>query len=297
MNRNVLIDLEVFAAVARHRSFRKAALERGVSPALMSQTVRKLEDELGVELLRRTTRSVALTTAGEQLLQPVAPALDEIRGAIESVNAHRGTPIGRLRINAPAPIAQFLLAPLVAEFLRLHPQIEMELVAESAKIDIVQSGFDAGVRYADDLQQDVVAVPIGRPQRYAVVASPEHLRQHGPLKHPSDLARHPRIRQRFQSGGLLEWVFRKKGRTITVIPVGPITGNDALIVVNAALASAGVAYVQEDYVRREIEAGLLQRLLDDWSPGFGQPYLYFPRQRHVPAALRAFIDFVRLHRR
>lgn len=297
MNRNALVDLEVFAVVARHRSFRKAALERGVSPALISQTVRRLEDELGVELLRRTTRSVALTTAGEQLLQPVAPALDEIRGAIERVNAHRGTPIGRLRINAPAPIAQFLLAPLVAEFVRLHPQIEMELIAESAKIDIVQSGFDAGVRYADDLQQDVIAVPIGRAQRYAVVASPGHLMQHAPLKHPSDLAKHPCIRVRFQSGGLLEWVFRKKGRTMTVSPVGAITVNDALIAVNAAVAGAGVAYVQEDYVRREIEAGRLQRLLDDWSPGFGQPYLYFSRQRHVPAALRAFIDFVRAHRR
>jgi DNA-binding transcriptional LysR family regulator len=297
MNRNVLIDLEIFAAVARHRSFRKAALERGVSPALMSQTVRRLEDELGVELLRRTTRSVALTTAGEQLLQPVAPALDEIRGAIESVNAHRGTPMGRLRVNAPAPIAQFLLAPLVAEFVRLHPQIEMELVAESAKIDIVQSGFDAGVRYAEDLQQDVVAVPIGRPQRYAVVASPEYLRQHPPLKGPADLARHPCIRKRFQGGGLLEWVFRKKGRTVTVTPTGPITVNDSLIAVNAAVAGAGIAYVYEHYALREIEAGLLQRLLEDWSPGLGQPFLYFPRQRHVPAALRAFIDFVRLHRR
>jgi DNA-binding transcriptional LysR family regulator len=295
MSKSVIPDLEVFAAVARHRSFRRAALERGVSPALISQTVRRLEEELGVELLRRTTRSVALTTAGEQLLLPVAPALDEIRGAVERINAHRETPIGRLRINAPAPVAQFVLAPLLAGFLRSCPQVEMEVVAEAAKIDIVQGGFDAGVRFDDDLQQDAVAVPIGPPQRYAVVASPGYLAQHDAPRAPAELGRHACIRRRFQGGGLFEWVFRKRGRTVTVNPQGPLTVNDALIAVHAAVAGAGVAYVHEQYALRELEAGTLVRLLEDWSPGLGQPFLYFPRQRHVPAALRAFIDFARVH--
>jgi DNA-binding transcriptional LysR family regulator len=296
MSRTVLTDLEAFAAVARHRSFRGAAQERGVSPALMSQIVRRLETELGVELLRRTTRSVALTAAGEQLLEPVAPALDRIRGAVEQVNAHRGTPIGRLRINAPAPVAQFLLAPLVAEFLQQHPQIEMELVAEAAKIDIVQSGYDAGVRFEGDLQQDSVAVPIGPPQRYAVVASPGYLSHRPAPDTPAELNEHPCIRRRFQGAGFLEWVFRRKGRTVRLNPDGPLTVNDAQIAVNAAVAGVGIAYVNQHYALREIESGALVRLLEDWSPGLGQPFLYFPRQRHVPAALRAFIDFARVRR-
>lgn len=296
MNRTVLSDLEVFAAVAGHRSFRRTALERGVSPALISQTVRRLEGELGVELFRRTTRSVALTPAGEQLLQPLAPALEEIRAAVEHINVHRSSPMGRLRINAPAPIAQFLLAPLVAAFQRENPQVEMEIVAQAAKIDIVQEGFDAGVRFDDDLQQDAVAVPIGPPQRYAVVVAPSYLQQHGAPKTPAALAQHLCIRRRFQGGGLFEWVFRKKGREVRVNPEGPLTVNDAVIAVQAAVAGAGIAYVHEQYARREVEAGTLVRLLEDWSPGLGQPFLYFPRQRHVPAALRAFIDFARVRR-
>jgi DNA-binding transcriptional LysR family regulator len=296
MPKTALSDLEAFAAIAHHRSFRRAALERGVSPALMSQTVRRLEEQLGVELMRRTTRSVALTAAGEQLLQPVAPALEQIRGAVERVNAHRGSPIGHLRINAPAPIAQFLLAPLVAEFLHTHPQVEMEICAEAAKIDIVQAGFDAGVRFDDDLQQDVVAVPIGPPQRYAVVASRAYLRQHPAPTTPADLDGHACIRRRFQGGGIFEWVFRKKGRTVRLSPQGPLTVNDALIAVNAAVAGVGIAYVHEHYALREIESRALVRLLEDWSPGLGQPFLYFPRQRHMTAALRAFIDFAKVRR-
>lgn len=296
MQRTLLADLEVFAAVARQRSFRGTAQQLGVSPALVSQTVRRLEQELGVELFRRTTRSVALTVAGEQLLGPLAPALADIGAAVEQVNRHRSVPMGRLRINAPAPVAQFLLAPLVAEFQRSHPQIDMEIVAESAKIDIVKEGFDAGVRFDDDLQQDAVAVAIGPPQRYAVVAAPRYLSQRGAPRTPAALKQHACIRRRFQGGGLFEWVFRKKGRQVRVNPEGPLTVNDAVIAVQAAAAGAGIAYVNEHYVRREVEAGALVRLLEDWSPGLGQPFLYFPKQRHVPAALRAFVDFARVHR-
>jgi len=296
MLRTLLTDLEVFAAVARHRSFRRTAQQLGVSPALVSQTVRRLEQQLGVELFRRTTRSVALSPAGEQLLHPLAPALEEIGTAVEQVNMHRSVPMGRLRINAPAPIAQFLLAPLVADFQRSHPQVEMEIVAEAAKIDIVKEGFDAGVRFDDDLQQDAIAVAIGPPQRYAVVASPQYLRQHGAPRSPAALKQHPCIRRRFQGGSLFEWVFRRKGRQVRVSPEGSLTVNDALIAVHAAVAGAGIAYVNEHYVRREVEAGTLVRLLEDWSPGLGQPFLYFPKQRHVPAALRAFVDFARVRR-
>lgn len=293
MGKPALADLDALAAVARHRSFRRAALERGVSPALLSQTVRRLEEQLGLVLLRRTTRSVAPTAAGEQLLQQLNPALAQIRDAVDRVNLHRGSPMGLLRINAPAPIAQFLLAPLAADFLRTHPQVEMEITADAAKIDIVQSGFDAGVRFEGDLDQDVVAVPIGPPQRYAVVAAPDYLANVPPPRVPADLADHACIRRRFQGGSLFTWSFRKRGETVRVDPGGPLTVNDAQIAVNAAMAGMGIAYVHEQYARRELLDGQLVRLLEDWSPGLGRPYLYYPRQRYVPAALRAFIDFAR----
>lgn len=293
MTKPALADLEAFAAVARHRSFRRAALERGVSPARLSQTLRRLEAQLGLVLLRRTTRSVAPTTAGEQLLQQLSPALEQIRDAVDRVNLHRGSPMGLLRINAPAPVAQFLLAPLVADFLRTHPQVEMEITAEAAKIDLVQGGFDAGVRFDSDLDQDVVAVPIGPPQRYAVVAAPAYLMNLPPPRVPADLADHACIRRRFQGGSLFVWSFRRKGQIVRVEPSGPLTVNDAQIAVNAAVAGLGIAYVHEQYARRELKEGALVPLLQDWSPGLGQPFLYYPRQRYVPAALRAFIDFAK----
>lgn len=293
MTKPALADLEAFAAVSRHRSFSRAALERGVSPALISQTVRRLEEQLGLSLLRRTTRSVAPTAAGEQLLQQLAPALDQIRDAVDRVNLHRGSPMGLLRINAPAPVAQFLLAPVVADFLRTHPQVEMEITADAAKIDIVQGGFDAGVRFESDLDQNVVAVPIGPPQRYAVVAAPSYLLNLPPPRVPADLADHACIRRRFQGGSLFTWSFSKRGKTVRVDPSGPLTVNDAQIAVNAAVAGMGIAYVHEQYARREVSEGTLVPLLQDWSPGLGRPFLYYPRQRYVPAALRAFIDFAK----
>jgi DNA-binding transcriptional LysR family regulator len=295
MAKPALSDLEAFAAVARHRSFRRAALERGVSPALISQTVRRLEEQLGMVLLRRTTRSVAPTAAGEQLLQQRAPALDQIRDAVDRVNLHRDSPMGLLRINAPAPVAQFLLAPLVADFLRAHPHVEMEITADAARIDIVQAGFDAGVRIESDLDQDMVAVPIGLPQRYAVVAAPSYLLNVPPPRRPADLADHACIRRRFQGGSIFVWSFRRHGETVRVDPSGPLTVNDAQIAVNAAVAGVGVAYVHEQYAVRELQAGTLVRLLEDWSPGLGRPFLYYPRQRYVPSALRAFIDFAKAH--
>lgn len=293
MGKPALADLDALAAVARHRSFRRAALERGVSPALLSQTVRRLEEQLGLVLLRRTTRSVAPTAAGEQLLQQLNPALAQIRDAVDRVHQHRGTPMGLLRINAPAPIAQFLLAPLAAGFLRAHPQVEMEITADAAKVDIVQGGFDAGVRFVGDLDQDMVAVPIGPPQRYAVVAAPAYLANVPPPAVPGELADHACIRRRFQGGSLFTWSFRRRGQAVRVDPPGPLTVNDAQIAVNAAVAGMGIAYVHEQYALRELQEGRLVRLLDDWSPGLGRPYLYYPRQRYVPSALRAFIDFAR----
>ena len=290
--RSLLPDLELFAAIARHGSFRRAAAERKVSTSLASQGMRKLEDQLGVVLLRRTTRSVAPTAAGAELLASLEPGLRQIQDALERVNLHRGSPIGTLRINAPAPVAQFLLAPLAARFTSEYPDVAIEIVAEAARQDIVLEGYDAGVRFGKDVPQDMVAVRIGQPQRYAIVAAPHYLRGASALRAPRELTRHECIRRRFPSGTLQVWEFQRRIANIEV-PVGRIVVNDAQIAVNAALAGGGLAYVHEKYVERELAAGELVRLLEPWSPGIEAPYLYYPRQRYLSAALRAFVDLAR----
>ena len=291
--RSLLPDLELFAAIARHGSFRQAATERKVSTSMASQGMRKLEDRLGVVLLRRTTRSVAPTAAGAELLASLEPGLRQIQDAVERINLHRGSPIGALRINAPAPIAQFLLAPLAARFTREHPDVSLEIVAEAAKQDIVLEGYDAGVRFGKDVPQDMVAVRIGQAPRYAIVASPDYLERMGEPRTPRELARHECIRRRFPSGSLQAWEFQRRTAAVEV-PVGRIVVNDAQIAVNAAVAGGGVAFVHEKYVERELAAGELVRLLEAWSPGIGVPYLYYPRQRYLSAALRAFVDLARV---
>jgi DNA-binding transcriptional LysR family regulator len=292
MTRSVLPDLDVFAAVARHRSFRAAATERDVSVSLISQTIRRLEEQMGVTLLTRTTRSVTPTAAGRELLAQLEPGLALIRTAVERLDAHRGSPLGSLRINAPAPVAQFLLAGLAARFLAQHPGVSIEITADAAKTDIVREGYDAGVRIDKDLQQDMVAVRIGAPQRYAVVGAPAYFSRRALPKSPRDLLGHDCIQRRFPGGGLQPWDFQRRHKA-------PDTGtprlvvNDAQVAVNAAVAGGGLAYVHEKYVERELQAGELVRVLEAWSPGIGPPYLYYPRQRYLSAAMRAFVDFCR----
>lgn len=292
MTRSVLPDLEVFSAVARHRSFRVAATQRDVSVSLISQTIRRLEEQIGVTLLTRTTRSVTPTAAGRELLSQLEPGLAMIHNALERLNQHRGSPLGSLRINAPAPVAQFLLAGLAARFVAMHQGVSIEITADAAMTDIVRDGFDAGVRIDKDLQQDMVAVRIGTPQRYAVVGSPAYFSTRPVPRSPRDLAGHDCIQRRFPGGGLQTWDFQRRH-------VAPETGaprlvvNDAHVAVNAAVAGGGLAYVNEKYVERELAAGELVRVLESWSPGIGAPYLYYPRQRFLSAAMRAFVDFCR----
>jgi DNA-binding transcriptional LysR family regulator len=290
--RSHLPDLELFAAVARHGSFTRAAKERKVSTSLVSQSIRKLEERLGVVLLRRTTRSVAPTAAGAELLAGLDPGLVLIQDAVERINAHRGSPIGTIRINAPAPIAQFRLAALAARFTHRHPDVTVDITADAARQDIVREGFDAGVRFGRDVPQDMVAVRIGPPQRYAVVGAPGYFGRKPPPRSPRELPRHDCILRRFPGGATQQWEFRR--RTAKVQLAAPrIVVNDALIAVTAAAAGGGLAYLHEKYVERELASGELVRTLEAWSPGIGPPYLYYPRQRYLPAALRAFVDFAR----
>jgi DNA-binding transcriptional LysR family regulator len=297
MRRVQLDDLEAFAAVARRRSFRGVAAERGVSASGLSQRVRALEETLGVRLLNRSTRSVAPTEAGRTLLERLAPALDEIRQAVETASATDDQPSGVLRINAPEPAVHLYLAPLVPRFLARRPGVRLEIVAESGLIDIVERGFDAGVRFGETLAQDMIAVPLGPPTRYVVVASPALITARGRPETPEDLLALPCIRTRFPSGVLPAWEFEKDGRTVKLDPEGPLTTNSWPLQLQAALEGVGFLSTFEGHAREAVEQGRLVRVLDDWCPQFPGPFLYYPGRRSPPAPLRAFLDFAAAERR
>jgi DNA-binding transcriptional LysR family regulator len=287
-----LRDLDAFAAVARARNFRRAAREQRVSVSSLSQRLRALEQHLGVRLLNRTTRSVGLTEAGEMLLARVAPAIGDVREALDRVRGLRDVPSGRLRINAPPPAIDLVMAPMIAPFLTAYPNIDMEIVADSAFVDIVGSGFDAGVRYGEHLAQDMIAVSLGPPQRYAVVASPAYVATHGQPKHPKDLLGHQCIRTRFGSGAMLDWEFEKAGRMVKVAPPAKLVATYPRLAMQAARDGVGFWATIDGYVRDDVKSGVLVSVLDDWCAPFPGPFLYYPSRRQPPPALAAFVAFV-----
>ena len=287
-----LRDLDAFVAVARVRNFRRAAIESRVSVSSLSQRLRDMEERLGVRLMNRTTRSVALTEAGELLLARVGPAMRDVGDALDQVRGLRGVPSGRLRINAPPPAIDLVLAPMVAPFLQAHPQIDLEIVGDSSFVDIVATGFDAGVRYGEHLAQDMIAVPLGEPQRYAVVASPQYVAQHGRPRHPKDLLDHVGIRIRFGSGVMPDWEFEKAGRAVKVSPPGKLIASYSGLARRAALDGVGFWPTFEGYVHDDLKSGALVSVLDDWCAPFPGPFLYYPSRRQIPPALGAFVAFV-----
>lgn len=287
-----LRDLDAFVAVARTRSFRRAAIEQGVAVSSLSQRLRGLEERLGVRLMNRTTRSVALTEAGESLLARVGPAMADVGDALDHVRGLRGVPSGRLRINAPPPAIDLVLAPMVAPFLQAYPQVELEIVSETSFVDIVAAGFDAGVRYGEHLAQDMIAVPLGPPQRYAVVASAQYVAQHGRPKHPRDMLDHACIRIRFGSGALLDCEFEKAGRVVKVSPPAKLIATYLGLALRAVHDGVGFWPTFEGYVRDDVKSGALVSVLEDWCPPFPGPFLYYPSRRQPPPALSAFVSFV-----
>jgi len=287
-----LRDLSVFLAVARTRNFRRAAVELQVSVSSLSQRVRDLEERLGVRLLHRTTRSVALTEAGELLRTKVAPAMGDIDAALQQVRGFGTVPSGRLRVNAPAPAVDLVLAPIVTPFLRRYPDIQFEIIAETSLIDIVADGFDAGIRYGEHLAQDMIAISLGLPERYAVVASPQYIAQHGRPSVPQDLLQYCCIRTRFSSGALLEWEFEKDGREVRVAPEPALVANYSRLGIEAAEDGLGFFMTFEGYIREAVAAGRLVSVLEDWLPPFPGPFLYYPSRRQPPPALAAFVAFV-----
>ena len=288
-----LSDLASFAAVARLRSFRRAAAELGVSPSALSHALRGLEERLGLRLLNRTTRSVTPSEAGERLLVRLAPALRDIDDALEGINDFRDTPVGTLRLNVPRSAAHMLLAPLLARFLSAYPQMRLELVADDGLIDIVAGGYDAGVRFGESLQGDMVAVPLGPPQRLAVVASPAYLKRHGTPITPHDLAAHNCIRHRFPSGRLYHWEFERAGVALQIDVPGSLTLGEQELMLRAAQDGVGIACVFEGLAAPRLASRKLRRVLEDWCPPMPGFHLYYPSRRQMPAGLRAFVGMVR----
>jgi DNA-binding transcriptional LysR family regulator len=293
MYRPGLHDIDAVVAIAGRASFRAAALDLGMSTTALSSAIAKLEASLGVRLLNRTTRSVSLTDAGRVFVDQVGPALKDIQSAMEAVRSQQATPSGTLRINAFATAAREILSPLILEFLRRYPQVHVDLVTEGRLVDIVAEGFDLGVRVADLVPSDIIAISLGLPQRYAVVGSPAYFEAHGRPRAPPDLLAHRCIRVRLPNGVLFRWQFEQGGKTAQIDVSGPITLDEASLARSAALEGIGLGFFMEQDVRAEIDAGRLVRVLEDWTPPFDGLCLYYPGRRNPSAAHKAFIGLAR----
>lgn len=281
-------------AVARSRGFRTAATLRGVSASSLSDAVRRLETSVGVRLLNRTTRSVTPTEAGERLLERLEPALGEIAQALDTVNGFRDSPRGTLRLNVPTIIATEILPPIATRFLAAHPGITLDVTANDSFIDVLAAGFDAGVRYDERIERDMIAVPIGpRTQRFAAAAAPAYVAARGTPLHPRDVLGHASIRHRFPSGRLSIWEFERDGELVRVDPDAVLIASSSPLEIAGAVAGLGIVYVFEEFVRPWIDRGMLVPVLEDWWQSFSGPFLYYPSRTLMPAPLRAFVDFLR----
>jgi len=284
-----------FAAVARHRSFSRAAAEIGVSRSALSHTVRMLEERLNLRLLNRTTRSVAPTEAGAKLLAQLAPVLAEFGAIFDDLAERQTGPSGLLRINAPETAVRLLMRTVVPAFLKKYPSMRLDLAAEGRLVDIVSQGFDAGIRLADAVPLDMIAVPFGKMVRFVAVASPDYLRVHPALVVPDDLSQHRCIRQRLPSGALYQWEFEKAGQSCEIDVPGVLTLDHSATMVEAAAAGMGVAYVPEIATSERLRDGALRLVLEDWCPPSPGLCLYYPGRRHIPSGLRAFVEMLRAH--
>lgn len=294
MKTSGLTELEAVLAVARRRSFRAAADELSVSTSALSHAVAALEARIGVRLFNRTTRSVSLSEAGTQFVQTVAPALATIQTALDQAGSFRDTPSGTLRINTSAGAARQAM-PVFIDFLQRYPEMKLDIVTEGKLVDIVVEGFDAGIRLIDTVPQDMIAVPFGESQRFAVVGSPEYFSHNKPPRTPADLARHRCIRSRMPSGMIYQWEFEKRGEVVRVDGEGALTLDEPNLMLAAARAGLGLTYLTEWNVNADLEAGTLVRVLEDWTPALDGLCLYYPGRRHVPAGLRALIETIREH--
>jgi DNA-binding transcriptional LysR family regulator len=292
-----LQDLFAFIAVVQAGGFREGARASGASASSLSEAVRRLETRLGVRLLNRTTRSVLPTEAGARLAERLVPALSEVEAALDVVNSFRDRPTGTLKLNVPATVARLILPSIVTPFLKAYPEIRLEVIVEDSFVDMHAAGCDAGIRYDERLEQDMIAVPIGpRFQRFATAASPGYLDERGRPVHPRDLLGHACMRGQFASGAMPTWEFEQDGEIVRVDPTGPLVvrlGAAGDLAVAAAVSGLGVIHLFEEWLRPHLDSGALEPVLEPWWQTFTGPFLYYPGRRHLPAPLRAFVDFIK----
>jgi DNA-binding transcriptional LysR family regulator len=292
-----LDDLSAFVAVARAGGFRDAARVNGIAPSNLSEAVRRLEAKLGVRLFNRTTRSVALTEVGTRVLERLTPALAEVDSALDVVNAFRDRPAGLLRLNVPSSVARTVLPPILSAFLKTYPEIRLELIVEDSFVDVLAENCDAGIRYEERLERDMIAVPIGpKFQRFATAAAPSYIAAHGRPKHPRDLFEHKCLRAQFAGGAMATWEFERDGEVIKIDPSGPLLvrpASSSEVLLICAISGLGIIHFFEDRLLPVLESGDLVPVLEPWWQRFSGPFLYFPSRRLLPAPLRAFVDFVR----
>jgi DNA-binding transcriptional LysR family regulator len=295
MDRGDLANLSAFVAVADQRSFRAAASRLGVTPSALSHAMRQLEERLGVRLLHRTTRSVSVTDAGQRLLDQVRPAIDQIAGALETLDEERHRPMGRLRIYAMSHLAATtVVAPIWERFLSTYPEVQLELRVGYAPIDIVARGFDAGIAPHDRVAADMIAVRVMGPMKMAIVGAPSYFARRRPPRTAEDLVRHNCVQYRLaMDGTTMLWPLVRNGKTVPMAVDGPVTVNDGDLAARAAVDGLGIALTAEALAEPYLRAGQLVRVLEDWSPSFEGFYVYYPGHRQVPTGLRAFIDMIR----
>jgi DNA-binding transcriptional LysR family regulator len=293
MKRTDLPSLVILSAIAEQRSFRAAARKLGMSVSAVSQAITGLEESLGVRLLARTTRSVAPTAAGERLLGQLQPALASIEEALEQASASQADIAGRLRFSAPRTAVQHVLLPLALRFMRRYPAVSVEILAQDAFTDIVASGFDAGIRFGESLQQDMIAVPLGGPLRFAIVGAPGYLDGRRRPELPADLHDHDCIQRRFTDGSLYRWELERDGKAVELAVTGNLIVNDDALMLDAALAGQGLALLIEGLAAEALAQGRLVRLMEDWCPAFPGLFLYYPSRRLMRPALRTFVDFLK----
>ena len=293
-----LNGLLAFWKVAQHGGFTAAAAALEVSPSALSQAIRQLEARLGVRLLNRTTRSISLTEAGEAYLSRIGPALSDVQEAEEQLHALQGQPSGVLRINAARISKIMVLKPLLPGFLKTYPGVQIELTNDEGYVDIVERGFDAGVRLGESVQKDMVAVPLGGSLTAAIVGSPDYFKQHPIPMHPSDLVRHNCVRFRFSGSGTIhKWELEVDGQLVEYELGGNLTTSDSLFSIEAALDGIALAYTFEQLALPHLQDKTLVRVLSSFSPTFPGFYLYYPSRRQQPSKLKAFVEYVMVHSR
>jgi DNA-binding transcriptional LysR family regulator len=294
MVRDELSVLSAFLTVAEERSFTRAAKRLGVSTSALSHAMRGLEERFGVRLLARTTRSVAPTDAGEQLLARLRPALGDIRGALDLISGLRDRPAGLVRLVVSPLAATMVLAPKLGQFARDYPDIVLDVTTDESRVDLVAARFDAGIHLGEFIERDMLAVRVSPDLRPAIVASPGYFESHTKPASPRDLPGHRCINFRHGSAGVYRWEFDKGKQSLAVSVNGPLILDDVEVMIRAAVDGVGLAFVSEEHVAHHLASGALVRVLEDWCPPFPGFFLYYPSRRQLPAALSALIETLRL---